>query len=107
MATNELPDTADALQAKKTENAVPIGWWVFFFGLIVWGVYYVWTYTPSLGGWSQSKAFEESAKATAAASAAVTASETGANIFATVLFTALATLVALVLVVAAARRGKK
>ncbi len=107
MATNELPDTADALQAKKTENAVPLGWWAFFFGLIVWGAYYTYTYTPALGGWSQSQAFEESTKVAATASAAAVASETGANIFATVLFTALATLMALVLVVAAARRGRK
>ena len=107
MATNELPDTVDALQAKKTENAVPLGWWAFYFGLILWGVYYAWTYTPSLGGWSQAGAYEESTRVAATASAAVTASETGANIFATILFTALATLMALVLVVAAARRGKK
>ena len=102
MATNELPDTADALQAKKTENAVPLGWWAFFFGLIVWGAYYTYTYTPGLGGWSQSQAFEESTKV--AASAAATASETGANIFATILFTALPTAAAIGLVVAARRR---
>jgi hypothetical protein len=96
---NELPDTADALEAKETDSKIPLGWWALFWGLIVWGIYYTWTYTPSLGGWSQEKAYEESTKAAVAA-----AGDTGGNIFATVLFTALATLAAVVLVVAAARR---
>jgi len=95
----ELPDTADALQAKETDSKIPLGWWVLFWGLIVWGVYYAWTYTPSLGGWSQEKAFQESTQAAVAA-----AGETGTNIFATILFTAIATLAAILLVVAAARR---
>jgi hypothetical protein len=96
---NELPDTADALEAKETAGKIPLGWWALFWGLIVWGIYYAWTYTPSLGGWSQEKALEESTRA-----AVATAGEAGGNIFATVLFTALATLAALVLLVAAARR---
>ncbi|MEI7704999.1 MAG: hypothetical protein WCK73_10415 [Deltaproteobacteria bacterium] len=104
---NELPDTADALEAKETATKVPLGWWVLFFGLIVWGIYYFWTYTPSLGGWSQAGAYEEAAKAAASATATATAAETGENIFATILFTALATLAALLLVVGAARRNRK
>jgi hypothetical protein len=96
---NELPDTPEALEAKETANRIPLGWWGLFWGLILWGIYYAWTYTPSLGGWSQDKAFEESAKGAVAA-----AGETGANIFATILFTVLATLAAVLLVVAAARR---
>ena len=107
MAMNELPDTAEALEAKETARKVPLGWWTLYFGLIVWGVYYAWTYTPSLGGWSQARDYEEAAKVAATASAAATASETSSNIFATILFTALATLAALLLVLAAARRGKK
>ncbi len=50
---NELPDTPEALERKETAKTVPLGFWVLFFGLILWGVYYWWTYTPSLGGWSQ------------------------------------------------------
>jgi len=96
---NELPDTVEALQAKKTENAVPLGFWVLFFGLIVWGVYYAWTYTPSLGGWSQSKAFDESVQGSVTA-----AGDAGANIFTTVLFTVLPTLAAVGLYLAARRR---
>ena len=96
---NELPDTADALEAKETANKIPLGWWALFWGLIVWGIYYTWTYTPSLGGWSQSGAFEESVKGAAAA-----AGDAGTNIFATILFTALPTAAAIGLVVAARRR---
>jgi hypothetical protein len=96
---NELPDTVEALQAKKTENAVPLGFWVLFFGLIAWGVYYTWAYTPSLGGWSQSKAFDESVQGPAAA-----AGDAGANIFSTILFTVLPTLAAIGLYLAARRR---
>jgi hypothetical protein len=96
---NELPDTADGLEASETDSKIPLGWWALFWGLIVWGIYYTWTYTPSLGGWSQEKAYEESTKAAVAA-----AGETGGNIFATILFTLLAILAAGALVVAAARR---
>jgi hypothetical protein len=95
----ELPDTADALQAKETESKIPLGWWVLFWGLIVWGVYYTWTYTPSLGGWSQEKAFQESTQA-----AVTAAGETGGNVFATVLFTVLPTAAAIGLWLAARRR---
>lgn len=97
---NELPDTADALEAKETAKKVPLGWWALFWGLIVWGVYYAWTYTPSLGGWSQVKAFEESTQA-----AAATSGDAGANIFATVLFTVLPTAAAIGLWLAA--KGRK
>ncbi len=96
---SERPDTAEGLQAKETEGKIPLGWWALFWGLIAWGIYYAWTYSPALGGWSQSKAYDESVQAAVAASG-----ETGANIFATVLFTALATLAAVGLVFAAARR---
>ncbi len=96
---NELPDTADALQAKEPVSKIPLGWWLLFWGLIVWGVYYAWTYTPSLGGWSQGKAYEESVQG------AVTASgEAGANIFMTILFTALPTMAAIGLYLAARKR---
>ena len=96
---NELPDTPEALERKETAKTVPLGYWVLYFGLILWGAYYTWTYTPVLGGWSQDRAFDESTKAAVAA-----AGETGANIFATILFTALATLAAVVLIFGAARR---
>ncbi len=96
---NELPDTADGLEAKATASKVPLGFWLLFWGLIVWGVYYTWTYSPSLGGWSQSKAYDESVQA-----AVATSGEAGSNIFMTVLFTALPTLAAIGLYLAARKR---
>jgi hypothetical protein len=101
---NELPDTADGLQNKEADGKIPLGWWALFWGLIVWGVYYAWTYTPSLGGWSQTKAYDESVQAAVAASG-----DAGANIFSTVLFTVLPTLAAIGLYLAARRRktGKR
>jgi LPXTG-motif cell wall-anchored protein len=96
---NELPDTADGLEAKATASKVPLGFWVLFWGLILWGVYYTWTYTPSLGGWSQSKAYEESVQGAVASTG-----EAGSNIFMTVLFTALPTLAAIGLYLAARKR---
>ena len=96
---NELPDTADALEAKETASKIPLGWWALFWGLIVWGIYYTWTYTPSLGGWSQERAFEESTKA-----AVATSGDAGANIFMTILFTVLPTMAAIGLYLAARRR---
>jgi len=95
---NELPDTADALEAKETSSKIPLGWWVLFWGLILWGIYYAWTYTPSLGGWSQQRALEESAGAAAAAG------DAGANIFMTILFTVLPTMAAIGLYLVARRR---
>ena len=96
---DELPDTPEALEAKEPVSRIPLGWWALYWGIILWGVYYTWTYTPSLGGWSQDRAFEEATKA-----AVASAGETGTNIFATILFTALATLAAVVLIFAASRR---
>jgi hypothetical protein len=96
---NELPDTADALEAKETARKVPLGWWALYWGLILWGVYYAWTYTPSLGGWSQEKAYQDATQAAVGA-----AGETGTNIFATILFTALPTAAAIGLWLAAKGR---
>jgi hypothetical protein len=39
-----------------------LGWLILFWGLILWGIYYFASYTPSLSGWSQENAYEESLK---------------------------------------------
>jgi len=57
---NELPDTAEAMEAKETARKLPLGWLVLFWGLIAFGVVYFWLYQPALGGWSQEKAYQES-----------------------------------------------
>ena len=57
---SELPDTAEAMEAKETASKLPLGWVLLFWGLIVWGAAYLWAYTPSLGGWSQERAYAKS-----------------------------------------------
>ena len=96
---NELPDTPEALERKETAKKLPLGWLALFWGLIIWGIYYTWTYSPSLGGWSQAKAYEESVKGAVSASG-----EAGANIFMTILFTVLPTSAAVGLWLAARKR---
>lgn len=79
----ELPDTAEAMEAKETANVLPTGWLVLFFGLIAWGVYYLYMYSPWTTGWTQAGELE-----------AVSA-EVGGNVFMTILFTALPTAAAI------------
>ena len=53
-------DDIESLEAKETAKALPLGWLILFVGLILWGIYYYFAYTPAFSGWSQSKAYEES-----------------------------------------------
>ena len=53
-------DSADAFESKATANELPAGWLVLFFGLIAWGIFYLWAYMPALGGWSQESAYQQS-----------------------------------------------
>lgn len=55
-------DNIEKFEAQETSKKLPIGWLLLFWGFILWGIYYVYAYTPSLGGWSQEKAYEESMK---------------------------------------------
>jgi len=82
----EIPDTADAMEAKETANALPAGWLALYFGLIIWGAYYLWTYSPWSTGWTQAGAFEGAGSYGASL-------ET--NVFMTILFTALPTAAAI------------
>jgi len=58
---DELENIED-LEAKDTHNKLPIGWVIFFVAVILWGIYYVASYTPSFSGWSQESEYEESIK---------------------------------------------
>ncbi|MDH4164068.1 MAG: hypothetical protein OEW15_15465 [Nitrospirota bacterium] len=53
-------ENIDKFEAKETHNKLPIGWLILFWGLIIWGAFYLYMYTPSLGGWSQEKEYQES-----------------------------------------------
>lgn len=55
-------DNIEEFESKDTYNKLPIGWVIFFVAVILWGVYYVATYTPGISGWSQESAYEESLK---------------------------------------------
>jgi len=91
---NELPDTAEAMEAKETADALPIGWQLLFYGLILWGVYYLYMYSPWTTGWTQAGELEK------------VNPEVGGNILMTILFTALPTAAALLLW-AMQRKAKK
>ncbi|HZY02502.1 MAG TPA: hypothetical protein VFF02_03320 [Anaeromyxobacteraceae bacterium] len=91
--TTELPDSAEALEAKDTARKLPWGWLLLFFGLIAWGIYYLWTYSPWSTGWTQAKEYE-AAQAPGAAT----------NMTHTILYTAIPALVLLFLAFAMARR---
>ena len=60
-----MPEDLDELEnfeAKDTSHKLPLGWQLLFWGLIVFGIYYVIAYTPSFGGWSQERAYQDSVK---------------------------------------------
>jgi hypothetical protein len=59
----ELPDTVDALDAKETAHRLPAGWLLLLFGLIAWGVAYLWLYSPATSGWTQAGELEKAAAA--------------------------------------------
>lgn len=56
----EEMDDIESFESKETAHRLPIGWLLLFWGLILWGVFYLYSYTPSLGGWSQEGAYQES-----------------------------------------------
>jgi hypothetical protein len=91
----ELDDISELESPKETAHKLPVGWLLLFWGLIVWGVYYLWAYTPALGGWSQAGDLEGGG------------ASAGANVFATILFTALAILAAVSILFALSRRPKR
>lgn len=91
MPVSDELDELEAFEAKETKHHLPIGYLVLYFGLIAWGVYYLW----AMWGWRQGAALD----------APDTAS--GLNLFATILFTALPTLAAIVIVLQRRTAGKK
>lgn len=93
--TNASPELDDlsAFEAKETAKKLPSGWLLLFWGLIAWGVWYLWRYSPALGGWSQTQDLESSG------------ASAGANLVATIAFTAIPTAAAVLIVRAQRRRG--
>ena len=92
MATQPELDDLTKFEAKDTSKKLPAGWLLLFWGLIAWGAYYLWAYTPAFGGWRQSQDLDGTAS-------------TGANVAATIAFTAIPTIAAIAIVLS--QRKKK
>lgn len=93
MAFKPEIDDLSAFEAKGTSHTLPLGWSLLFWGLILFGAYYLWAYTPALGGWQQAQDAEGGG------------ASSGVNTLWTILFTALPTAAAIGL--ALAQRAKQ
>jgi hypothetical protein len=58
---DELDNIKD-FEAKDTAHKIPLGWQLLFWGLILFGVYYFVSYSPTISGWSQERAYTEALK---------------------------------------------
>ena len=85
-------DDLSKFENKQTAHTVPLGWWLLFWGLVVWGAFYLWRYTPGLGGWSQAQDLEGGG------------ASSGTNLLATIAFTAIPTAVAIGIVLSQRRK---
>jgi hypothetical protein len=94
MAHDFDADDQAKFEAPETAHTLPFGWLVLFWGLIAWGAWYLWTYSPALGGWSQAQDVEGGG------------ATLGANLLATVAFTAIPAAIAVGLMLAQRRRKK-
>jgi hypothetical protein len=90
----EPEDDLSAFEAKETAHRIPAGWALLFWGLIAWGGWYLWAYSPALGGWRQSQDLEGDG------------ASLGVNLLATVAFTAIPAAVAIALVAIQRRRRR-
>jgi len=93
MAIQPEMDDLSRFEAKDTSTKLPVGWLLLFWGLILWGVAYLWAYTPGLGGWSQAQDLEGGG------------ASAGMNLVATIAFTAIPTAAAIAIVLG--QRKKK
>jgi hypothetical protein len=94
MAFDPELDDLSTFEAKETSHRIPLGWALLFWGLVVWGAWYLWTYSPALGGWRQAQDLEGDG------------ASLGVNLLATIAFTAIPAAVALVLVSIQRRRRR-
>ncbi len=92
MAFQPELDDLSKLEAKETSRKLPVGWLILFWGLIAWGGWYLWTYSPALGGWSQARDLEGGG------------ASAGMNVLATVAFTAIPTAAAIAIVLGQRKR---
>lgn len=55
-------DRIEDMEREDTKRKLPVGWLLFFIGIILWGIFYIISYTPEISGWSQEKQYLESIK---------------------------------------------
>lgn len=55
-------DDFSKFEREDTKHNLPAGWLILFISLVVFCIYYVYSFTPSFTGWSQEKVFQESMK---------------------------------------------
>jgi hypothetical protein len=84
-------DDLEKFEAKETSHTIPVGYLILYFGLIAWGIWYAWAYSPWGSGWSQSKDLEGTPSS-------------GVNVLWTIAFTAIPALAALTLALLQKRR---
>lgn len=48
-------DDLSKFEAKETSHSIPAGYLVLYFGLILWGLWYLWAYSPWGSGWTQAQ----------------------------------------------------
>lgn len=55
-------DNIENMERQDTKTKLPLGWLLLLSGLIIWGVFYIVSYTPQISGWAQEGAYLESLK---------------------------------------------
>jgi len=58
----EDTERIEDMEREDTKKKLPLGWLLLLAGLIVWGVFYIVSYTPQISGWTQEGAYLESLK---------------------------------------------
>jgi hypothetical protein len=92
MANEPELDDLTTFEAKDTSRKLPAGWVLLFWGLVAWGAFYLWRYTPAFGGWSQGQDLEGGG------------ASMGTNVLATIAFTAIPTIAAISIVLSQRKR---
>jgi len=58
----EDTERIEDMERQDTKEKLPLGWLLLLAGLILWGVFYIVSYTPQISGWTQEGAYLESLK---------------------------------------------
>ena len=58
----EDTERIEDMERQDTKTKLPLGWLLLLAGLIVWGAFYIVSYTPQISGWTQEGAYLESLK---------------------------------------------